>query len=80
MQPEPSWRGFFPQQFDDGAQPLMADDDNRSRGRAVIGCQPTKQNEVPVRQCWNHAEPRDANDPEARQGANALNQADQSTG
>ena len=80
MEPEPSWRGFFSQQLDDGSQPLMADDDNHSRRKTVIGRQPTKQDEIPVLQGWNHAEPGHANDPEAQQVANTLKQADQSTG
>ena len=33
MYPEVSWLGFFSKQFDNGAQALVADDDNRSRGR-----------------------------------------------
>ena len=80
MQPELSWRSFLSQQFDDGPQPLMANGHNHSGRKPVISRQPPKYHEIPVLQRWNHAEAGHANDPQAQQGANPLNQADQSTG
>ena len=79
-QPEAPRLDFLAQQLDDGSQAGMADNDHRARARVVRGWESTKQNEVPVLQRRRHAEPRDTNDPEAREGANTLNQADQSTG
>lgn len=72
--------GCFTKQFDDGSQPLMADDNNRSGGKMLPRGEPAKQDEVPVLQRRDHAEPRYTDDPEAQQRANALNQVDQSTG
>ena len=80
MEPEMSRPDFFAEELDDGSQALVANDDNSSRAGSVHRREPAKKDEVPILQRRHHAEPRYTNNPEAQQCANALNQADQSTG
>lgn len=80
MEPEMSRPDFFAEKLNDGPQALMANNDNPSSGGIVNRREPAKKDEVPILQHRHHAEPRYTNNPEAQQCANALNQADQSTG